>query len=278
MSDKLMGRLKALYQLAILRPGEEGNEARMNEARTAAFTLLNLARKNGVLIKFQAPKQEAPAPSPPPPPPVQSRPTYKPHAHPTDVDYDFMDAMRSAYGEVFSDFFTAQAQKMKDASDAAAKRKRAASASPESTPREDYKREVKEAWQRAAEETPRGRPERVPGEKDIGFDPSFKGASKTKTGKWRRPDGTILITTQFSGMCADCGGIYMRGDEVWWRPPKSGEPEERRGTVVHRRCSFATMDAEETKREGRQQETEEEEEPEFNEGSVRSSGWGWRDR
>ena len=48
----LTDKLRALYQRAILRPHEEGDEARLNEARAAAFLLLKIARENGVQVKF----------------------------------------------------------------------------------------------------------------------------------------------------------------------------------------------------------------------------------
>lgn len=48
----LGSKLKKLYGLAILRPSEEKDEARQNEARNAAYLLLKLARDNNVQIKF----------------------------------------------------------------------------------------------------------------------------------------------------------------------------------------------------------------------------------
>jgi hypothetical protein len=48
----LTDKLRALYQRAILRPHEEGDEARLNEARASAFLLLKIARDNGVQVKF----------------------------------------------------------------------------------------------------------------------------------------------------------------------------------------------------------------------------------
>jgi len=48
----LGSKLKKLYGLAVLRPSEEKDEARQNEARNAAYLLLKLARDNNVQIKF----------------------------------------------------------------------------------------------------------------------------------------------------------------------------------------------------------------------------------
>lgn len=59
----LTDKLRALYQRAILRPHEEGDEARLNEARAAAFLLLKIARDNGVQVKFVTPVSDAPAPA-----------------------------------------------------------------------------------------------------------------------------------------------------------------------------------------------------------------------
>jgi hypothetical protein len=75
----LGSKLKKLYGLAIIRPSEEKDEARQNEARNAAYLLLKLARDNNVQIKFviaaASPPQETsqgyaryspPSPSPQP--------------------------------------------------------------------------------------------------------------------------------------------------------------------------------------------------------------------
>jgi len=48
----LIQKLRALYARAILRPEEEGDDARQNEARTAAFLLLKIARESGVQLRF----------------------------------------------------------------------------------------------------------------------------------------------------------------------------------------------------------------------------------
>ena len=48
----LTDKLKGLYARAILRPEEESDTGRMNEARNAAFLLLKIARENGVQLKF----------------------------------------------------------------------------------------------------------------------------------------------------------------------------------------------------------------------------------
>lgn len=72
-------RLKALYALAILRPEEENNEGRKNEARNSAFLLLKIARENGVQLQFKV-KVDGPSPiasgGPPPEGPKRyQRPT-----------------------------------------------------------------------------------------------------------------------------------------------------------------------------------------------------------
>jgi hypothetical protein len=50
----LTDKLKGLYARAILRPEEENDTGRLNEARNAAFLLLKIARENGVQLKFIA--------------------------------------------------------------------------------------------------------------------------------------------------------------------------------------------------------------------------------
>jgi len=55
--NKLLKQLEALYKLSILRPEEENDPGRQNEARTSAFLLLKKARENGVVVKFIVPTQ-----------------------------------------------------------------------------------------------------------------------------------------------------------------------------------------------------------------------------
>lgn len=52
MSDVLK-KLERLYKLAVIRPEEEKDEGRNNEARNAAFLLIKTARENGVKLKFE---------------------------------------------------------------------------------------------------------------------------------------------------------------------------------------------------------------------------------
>ena len=51
-SDKVIQRLQQLHRLATLRPGEEKDKGRANEARNAAFLLLKTASDNGFEIQF----------------------------------------------------------------------------------------------------------------------------------------------------------------------------------------------------------------------------------
>jgi hypothetical protein len=51
-SDKVIKRLKQLHAVATLRPGEEKDEGRANEARNAAFLLLKTAADNGFEVQF----------------------------------------------------------------------------------------------------------------------------------------------------------------------------------------------------------------------------------
>jgi hypothetical protein len=51
-ADGIMKKLEGLYKLAILKDGEEKDESRRIEAASSALLLLNLARKNGVKLRF----------------------------------------------------------------------------------------------------------------------------------------------------------------------------------------------------------------------------------
>lgn len=59
MNAALAEKLKRLFALATLKPEEEGNQGRENEARNAAFLLLKCARDNGVAISFGEPGPSA---------------------------------------------------------------------------------------------------------------------------------------------------------------------------------------------------------------------------
>ena len=104
----LTDKLRGLYQRAILRPHEEGDEARLNEARAAAFLLLKIARENGVQVKFVVggepssggayARYECPKPSP------ASRPRRGPPAPPSGVETCFCGkplATRIAFNEFY---------------------------------------------------------------------------------------------------------------------------------------------------------------------------------
>jgi hypothetical protein len=83
----LKQKLERLYRLAILKPEEEEDESRRNEARTSAFLLLKIARENGVKVKFEIPRSEEKKPSPPSNAP--HRPSQAPWASENPFD-DFM--------------------------------------------------------------------------------------------------------------------------------------------------------------------------------------------
>lgn len=61
--NRLLKKLERLYRLAVTSPEDEADDARMNEARNAAWLLLKLAREGGVAVKFIV--RRAPDPSPP---------------------------------------------------------------------------------------------------------------------------------------------------------------------------------------------------------------------
>lgn len=59
--SKLAEKLQRLLVLATLKEGEDRNEARVNEARTAAFLLIKTVQDNGVKLRFQLPADARPA-------------------------------------------------------------------------------------------------------------------------------------------------------------------------------------------------------------------------
>jgi hypothetical protein len=52
MSHDIGPKLRKLYALATVSPEQEKDEARMNEARNAAYLLLKTARQAGVRLQF----------------------------------------------------------------------------------------------------------------------------------------------------------------------------------------------------------------------------------
>lgn len=60
--------LDRLLKLAELKPEEERDEARVNEARTAALMFLKLARENGLTIRLEGPSENLQPPLAPPAP------------------------------------------------------------------------------------------------------------------------------------------------------------------------------------------------------------------
>lgn len=66
--SKLSDKLQRLLALATLKPGEDQDDSRVNEARTASYLLIRTVQENGVKLRFVMP-----APSPRP-----AQPTYGP--------------------------------------------------------------------------------------------------------------------------------------------------------------------------------------------------------
>lgn len=63
--SKLADKLANLLRLATLKEGEADDEARVNEARTAAFLLVKNCQDNGVKLSFKLPRQpETTSPTP----------------------------------------------------------------------------------------------------------------------------------------------------------------------------------------------------------------------
>ncbi len=56
--SKLADKLQRLLALATLKEGEDRNDGRVNEARTASFLLLKTCQDNGVRISFKLPPEK----------------------------------------------------------------------------------------------------------------------------------------------------------------------------------------------------------------------------
>lgn len=95
MSD-LLKKLERLYKVAIIRPEEESQEARMNEARTAAFLLLKLAREGGVKIVFRLETNGSSAPAKPNWSATETKAPPRETAPPPSQGVSFSDFMNAA--------------------------------------------------------------------------------------------------------------------------------------------------------------------------------------
>ena len=94
--SKLADKLANLLRLATLKPGEEGNEARVNEARTASFLLVKTCQDNGVTLSFKLPRQEQAAAPPRRPEGVYSGGM----KNGQNIDFgDFFSWVREAHGQ-----------------------------------------------------------------------------------------------------------------------------------------------------------------------------------
>lgn len=191
MSDdnKLLKKLEAFYKLAIIQPHEEGDDARLNEARTSAYLLIKTARENGVRIKFLVPPPERKKSDPPPRRPPD--PGSAPHV------YWGVDPMRGnwstgddPFGDLFTEVLRQEAQRRAQ-EQAARDRERAARESA------DFRR--------------RNAPK----------DPPFTRPQSQGSGRYdKRPAGggdrPPIITAAFGGICHTCNRRIGAGERVYW--------------------------------------------------------------
>jgi hypothetical protein len=189
---KLIDRLKQLYQLATLRPEEENDEGRKNEARNAAFLLLKTARENGVKIKFEVKREDEP-PAPP------ARGFYNPPQTAQTVA-DFEDILADIFRGVGSvPPPTVRARQREE--DFLDRMQRAAREQRERQAQEQAARDAQRKERQATQSGfvwPETRPK-----------PAHK---KVKSASGQPP----IIVAKFGGQCYACGDPYFPGDEVWW--------------------------------------------------------------
>jgi hypothetical protein len=178
--NKLKEKLERLYRLAILRPEEENDEGRKNEARTSAFLLIKLAREKGVKIKFQVPPPEPVKQAPPARQPV-SNPFRTPGASPSYTGFDDFFRRHAAPGRPSTaDFFEALFRTV--SADAA----KGAS--------------VPDDWDERAEREHFKRPTRG------GNKPSGRRDRKTPP----------LIVAAYASVCRVCKRQISPGNKIWW--------------------------------------------------------------
>jgi hypothetical protein len=177
--NKVMARLKQLYELTKIRPEEEDDKGRLEEARTASYVLLKYARENGVKVKFEVPKAEAS-----PPKVAVDHGTYAGAWNPYQARVEV--PITGDFDDLFKYVRDAQSQAhARNRADAQARAQHVASA------------------KRRAEEAKRAQSSEERFEQD--------GRGKVEM------DEPVLLTAKFSNPCRHCGKKYEAGAHVWWR-------------------------------------------------------------
>ncbi len=200
--SKLMDKVKRLYALANLRPEEEADAARVNEARNAAMMLLKTCRDGGVRIKFTISGEAEERPERP-----------QDHVPSTDPFKDFMEMFRNQARGTYSAAQPGRSadpfvdEMMRAIREKAAREQKAA-------------RDVNEAYQRASRDV-HGAKQPPPG-----FDSSDDDAQVDFGAAYGEPP---LIRSRFGGRCIKCGQVYSSGDAVYWSPG-AGTAHERCGS------------------------------------------------
>lgn len=201
MSDnKVLSKLQALYRLATLNDEEQKefdagklDEARMNEARTASFLLLNHARVNSVKLKFEVPRQA--------PTPVKQQENRSPHPWWAGKQGNWAaDPTDGSIFDMFRDLDNILRKQAEEVKRKEASRQKVRGAGVDQVIIDD-----------------------PICDDDIGPTPfgSAKdgAASRPQSRPSKRYPSTgapPLIESKFQNYCKVCGKVYQIGDQVWW--------------------------------------------------------------
>jgi hypothetical protein len=214
--SRVMDRVKALFALAKIRPGEETNEARLNEARTSAFLLLKYCGENGVKIRFT---ETAATPKPV----EQPQPRYATSASadvpfPGSGFYGFEDFIkRGGVQDMFEKF--RREQERLDRQQAEEMRERSRKEASRRSYPDPWNGEFKVDFS-------------YPGSDDDQVDASAfhypQQPSSTRERRMMCPSGEIakLIQAKFKARCQECGKMYPPGTRVWWVKDRGCTHEE----------------------------------------------------
>lgn len=237
MTNKLLDKLQKLYALTRLGDHELNDEARLNEARTAAWALIKTARENDVTIKFIVPKPKAPpAPEPPPRPTTQG--TYnnpwgeraRTYSRANDFKVDFGVGFDpgGGFGNIH-DFINHMQEEMR--------RQRESIPKERAEPRKGI--EYCDVCGRPLFTTsfrtcPDCRKNEASEDHFARQDPWYweRVGAREPHAAGKAPNGAIAILTKFQARCVCCNHGVGIGERAWWRQGVG---------VSHEKCGWAGL-------------------------------------
>jgi hypothetical protein len=184
--SKLRDRLMHLLGLARIRPEEEGDDTRLNEARNASFLLLRTCAEHKVRIKFILPGDKTEAPSDKGasmPPNWGTKAAPGPWGDPSEPPIDFDSFLSEMFRKATQDRIREEAAKRSKARAAEEERERAKAQRPETVTDPPFTR------------------------------PQSRGSRRPYGARGSQPP---LIVSSYEAFCFKCQQRIPIGSKVWW--------------------------------------------------------------